>query len=216
MPEKVFHPQSKKELIGVSRIVGSLSKAGLIKYFYRPKGFQEADRITEESRARGLRIGKLFENLATKNSIEFNNDEERLFASAWASWHKASDAAFIQVETAVYDYDALYWGRPDFVNVDVNGTVEIGDYKVKAHKADYQTRLAEEAYIRAYNKYAATNSNPFATRIRVVTFHPETAAVTQELFFPDDNIWEDFLTCNHMYYTNQNAEAYYHKMRHGG
>lgn len=193
------------KIASVNEITNSLSKEGLIQW-YRKLGFAEADRQTRTARERGIEVGKLFEDLSTRPDMVLIPSQYVQFVETWQSWVNQG-FKILSIEPHLFSKIYGYHGSPDVILKAPDGTIEMGDYKVKGREADYKIMMNEAAYIQAYKEETGTQIE----RIRIIGFHPDSARLYEKVYPNEPEYFEDFLTCKKMMEVNKKSAKWYNR-----
>lgn len=209
----------------VNGFTGCLSKEGLDRwkksYFDKgiaaltqekpdiPKALENllfCDNVRDESADNGTEITKLFEDIAKGLEVEVPEKYQK-YVDSFLNWQAKHSYRFVAVEPHLINPLDMYHGSPDAVGHPAGKPLEMLDYKVKKRGTDYKVLMNEAAYIRAWE---VITGQPIDI-IRIVTFHPITARVYEQVYENDPQYFRDFLTCMDMYAVNKRAEAWFNK-----
>lgn len=216
MPHISHFKLNDVEIPSVNTCTDSLSKDGLIRNFYRPNGFKEADRIGGAARDRGISLATAFENYR-KFGKQPRKKFEKTCLNEWRGWLSTCEL-FVSpafVEPHLVNTKEGYHGSPDVIMSDIMGQPVLGDDKAKKRYSDYKILMNEHAYA-ACDSYEDENGAilpvPYDVPVRVFwlwTYSPVTGILYPAVYHWDDAIWQDFLTCKAMLAVNKRAEKYF-------
>lgn len=201
----------------MNTITDSLSKEGLIRNFYRPLGFAEADRVGGLARDKGISLATAMENFRKFGKLPRKKYEKTCLAH-WRAWLSQCDLVISPffVEPHLVNTKEGYHGSPDIVMSNGDGAAVLGDDKAKKRLSDYKILMNEHAYAMcdSFELDGVIKPVPWdvpVTSFWLWTYHHETGELFPEVHHFDEAIWQDFLTCKKMYRVNRTAENYFTK-----
>lgn len=209
-----------KLIPSVNGITDSLSKDGLIRNFYRPLGFKEADKVGKAARDKGVHLATAFENYRKFAKLPRKTKRyefEKCCIDNWQAWRDTTGLIVVPdfVEPHLINTKEGYHGSPDIVMVDMQGQAVLGDDKAKKRLSDYKILMNEAAYAHCDSFEAADGSiQPVPwdypiTGCWIWSYCPVCAQMTPEYKATDEQAWQDFLTCKRMRDVNKTSEKYF-------
>lgn len=188
----------------VNEVTGCLSKDSLINFFWRPLGFVEADKITGESRDRGIATATALENYR-KGLVQDIPPEIAPFVALWDSYQCRTGYTIQVSEPHLESRKYLYHGSPDGLGHLPGQPIELFDDKVKDKRADYKILMNEAAYAQAWLEMHGEKISQF----RIFTYHPVKLAFFEDVYENKPEYLDDFLRCREMLEVNKRADAWY-------
>lgn len=202
----------------VSEVTSSLSKEGLIRNFYRVRGFEKADKISNAAREQGTKLATLMEKYRKTGKTGKMSEYNKKCVENWTAWYEDNRyeiADDMWVEPHLVNTVSGYHGSPDLIMHDKDKPV-LADDKSKKRFADYGLIMAEHAYAMmdsyedpATHEIKKLPWEPPIPGFWFFTFHPQTGRLypVEHEFKPE--VYQDFLTCLSMRDVNKRAEKYF-------
>lgn len=218
MPHVARHEIDGRVVPSTNEVTDLIPKDWLIRW-YRKIGFEEADKISQQSRERGQRFHEVLEQF-WKGQIGVSNCTgiEATIISDVMEWAKKHSVKVLAAEAHLESRTYLYHGSPDLIvqaAVDSGSTYyAVPDYKFRGSKPpDYKTILNAASYAQMWEEKTGNRVSTFF----VLNFDPETGKLVRDLSFPNDPVYfKDFLRLRRAWEVKQRALAWDKRFRKAG
>jgi predicted RecB family nuclease len=186
-------PSCPTPLPRVSTVLSVIRNQGLDDW-KRKVGFEEADRVSEESSALGTRVHAACEAINRGRPYELT-DEIEPFAAAWTAWKDRHVEEILFAEEFVWSEEYGFAGTIDAVALLKNGLVALLDFKSSKYP-HWEYRLQTVAYAVALREREGLPVD----RRALIQMPSKKPGTLNAIYYPDDAYdWSLFRAALHLW-----------------